>query len=361
MAIQLQLRRGTTEENNTFVGAPGEVTVDTTTDTLRIHDGETLGGIKVDKSENVVHKAESETITGEKTFIENSNIIIKGKSNTLDKTVTPQVNEYELLSFFDKNNVSLGAIGAAKYSDGRYGISLQCGNVGSLKLSAKSDDTDLTLIAPKNTYLEYAPDLETANTTDLNVATMGWVNDSSKAKNVVHRSDNETINGVKGFTSSPTAPTPTTSDNSTKVATTAFIVNILKAIYPVGSIYIGTQSTCPMATLIPNSTWTKIEGRYLLASGTLNGTTETYSATNTVAGGAPDITGDWDDKMASYHGHSCSGAIYSTGVKAGEAGMTSGSYVSQFGFKASLSNSIYGKSATIRSPAYVVNVWRRTA
>jgi hypothetical protein len=44
MAIQLQLRRGTTAENDGFIGAAGEVTVDTTTKGLRVHDGITQGG-----------------------------------------------------------------------------------------------------------------------------------------------------------------------------------------------------------------------------------------------------------------------------------------------------------------------------
>ena len=44
MAIQIQLRQGTTTEHNTFTGAVGEVTVDTTKKTLRVHDGSTVGG-----------------------------------------------------------------------------------------------------------------------------------------------------------------------------------------------------------------------------------------------------------------------------------------------------------------------------
>ena len=47
MAIQIQLRQGTTTEHNTFTGAVGEVTVDTTNKTLRVHDGYTLGGTRL--------------------------------------------------------------------------------------------------------------------------------------------------------------------------------------------------------------------------------------------------------------------------------------------------------------------------
>ena len=44
MAIQIQLRQGTTTEHNTFKGAVGEVTVDTTKDVPVVHDGVTVGG-----------------------------------------------------------------------------------------------------------------------------------------------------------------------------------------------------------------------------------------------------------------------------------------------------------------------------
>ena len=47
MARVLQLRRGTNAENNLFTGAAGELTVDTTNEVLRIHDGATQGGTTV--------------------------------------------------------------------------------------------------------------------------------------------------------------------------------------------------------------------------------------------------------------------------------------------------------------------------
>ena len=47
MAIQIQLRQGTTTEHNTFKGAVGEVTVDTTKDVPVVHDGVTAGGFPV--------------------------------------------------------------------------------------------------------------------------------------------------------------------------------------------------------------------------------------------------------------------------------------------------------------------------
>ena len=47
MAIQIQLRHGTATEHNSFTGANGEVTVDTTNKILRLHDGTTAGGFPI--------------------------------------------------------------------------------------------------------------------------------------------------------------------------------------------------------------------------------------------------------------------------------------------------------------------------
>ena len=44
MATQVQYRRGSAAQNDAFTGALGEITVDTTNSTLRIHNGVTVGG-----------------------------------------------------------------------------------------------------------------------------------------------------------------------------------------------------------------------------------------------------------------------------------------------------------------------------
>lgn len=51
MSRSIQLRRGTAPEHENFIGKVGEVTMDTTNKTLRVHDGEIIGGI--DKDTNI--------------------------------------------------------------------------------------------------------------------------------------------------------------------------------------------------------------------------------------------------------------------------------------------------------------------
>ena len=53
MAKLLKLRRGTTSQHSSFTGAEGEVTVDTTKDTLVVHDGSTAGGTPLAKESAV--------------------------------------------------------------------------------------------------------------------------------------------------------------------------------------------------------------------------------------------------------------------------------------------------------------------
>lgn len=59
MATQIQLRQGTTTEHNTFTGAVGEVTVDTTNKTLRVHDGVTVGGTPLAKISDIPNATEA--------------------------------------------------------------------------------------------------------------------------------------------------------------------------------------------------------------------------------------------------------------------------------------------------------------
>ncbi len=53
MARQIQIRRGTATAHTNFIGAIGEITMDTTNKTLRVHDGETPGGTVLAKKSEI--------------------------------------------------------------------------------------------------------------------------------------------------------------------------------------------------------------------------------------------------------------------------------------------------------------------
>lgn len=140
--------------------------------------------------------------------------------------------------------------------------------------------------------------------------------------------------------------------------------SIVSAIYPVNSIYVTTDTnstTCPIASLIPGSTWVLVAANKALWTGSGS------NANTTIAAGLPNITGQIDPYSVGYNNDHIAmrnwwGALFgkwgnSWGMSRREtgSGITSG-----IGFEASRSNSIYGKSSTVQPPAYVVNVWRRT-
>lgn len=186
--------------------------------------------------------------------------------------------------------------------------------------------------------------------------------------NVVHLTGDETIAGVKTFSSSPVIPNGLSSNdavNKSQLDTlnttlqnliTTSISNTLASLYPVGSIYIGTQSSCPLATLISGSTW-----ELVAQNRALWGTDNVNNANTTIAAGLPNIEG-----YVSLGGYvkvdGLRGAFWDPGTRdAGAIGSTGTGYLDDFNFAASKWNSIYGSSNTVQPPAYRVNVWRRTA
>lgn len=133
-------------------------------------------------------------------------------------------------------------------------------------------------------------------------------------------------------------------------------LSLLQTIYPVGSVYLSTNATCPLASLF--GTWTLVSSGKALWTGTGS------NGGSTISAGLPNITGTLssDQNGLGKDGEQSGNALY--GVKGTghthQSGTTSNGTV-QIGFKASLYNSIYGNSTTVQPPAYVVNVWRRIA
>ena len=64
MPTQLQFRRGTTSQNNSFTGAVGELSVDTDTDAIILHDGSAAGGIEIVPSGTIVAFGNASAPTG---------------------------------------------------------------------------------------------------------------------------------------------------------------------------------------------------------------------------------------------------------------------------------------------------------
>lgn len=123
---------------------------------------------------------------------------------------------------------------------------------------------------------------------------------------------------------------------------------LLETLYPVGAIYIGTMNVCPLSALF--GTWEKVSSGRVL-----QGADENHNPGTTIEAGLPNITGTFRGFNAN-----ASGAFNVTSVELGNVN-TAASQEAVWNFDASNSNSIYGNSTTVQPPAFVVNIWKRTA
>lgn len=105
------------------------------------------------------------------------------------------------------------------------------------------------------------------------------------------------------FTGTPSLPTGTTGvtqsfgDDSTKLATTAFVQDALAAMYPVGSIYINSSVSTNPGTLLGFGTWTAFgAGRVMVG----------FDSSNALFDSAEE-TGGSADAIAVAHTHTFSG------------------------------------------------------
>ena len=146
-----------------------------------------------------------------------------------------------------------------------------------------------------------------------------------------------------------------TKANSTDVNNA--ITAMLEGLYPVGSIYIGTTSTCPIASLISGSMWTLVSSDRVL-----QGSSGSHTAGSTIEAGLPNIDGKVGFNSGVSLSNAVSGAIYSDNTSAyGYDALNDATGNYNLYFDASKSNPIYGNSTTVQPPAYVVNIWQRTA
>lgn len=176
-----------------------------------------------------------------------------------------------------------------------------------------------------------------------------------------------------GPSSTAMEPTEDSSNTYWNPYIQSLMATMLGLVWPVGSLYIGTQSTCPMSTLIPGSTWVKVEGRYLLASGTIAGTEgETYSANQYVSAGMPNhrhylANGNRapfytkpDDGTLGDSSNSMGNNDYSLCGFSDTSTYAPDKFLSSTAVYTAMAGEIAGNAETIRPAAYVVNVWRRT-
>ena len=180
------------------------------------------------------------------------------------------------------------------------------------------------------------------------------------------------------FTGTPLAPTAASTTNTTQIATTAFVVNALSSLYPVGSIYINASSSTNPGTLLGFGTWTAFgAGRVMVGLDAGNAAFDTAEE-----------TGGSADAIVVSHTHTATST--STVTDSGHTHTTAGDYVTNDGGSSqgdyggpgvynyrndvssattgitvatSTTNASTGSSGTNANlqPYIVVRMWKRTA
>ena len=146
MATQLKIRRGTTAEHASFTGAEGEITLDTTKDTLVAHDNYTAGGrpmlredlnnlansaigtAKIDHGTSIAHQTLRVNSAGNGVEFDYPGAILSygyTEGNSIVTSTTSWVD------FITTNNVTLtpGTYEIAFYSSGRINANNNGGNI----------------------------------------------------------------------------------------------------------------------------------------------------------------------------------------------------------------------------------------
>tara|TARA_B110000967_G_C18900365_1_gene574418 strand:+ start:2038 stop:2637 length:600 start_codon:yes stop_codon:yes gene_type:complete len=184
MPTQVQFRRGTATENNAFTGLAGEITISTTDNTFRIHDGSTAGG-------------HVQMLGG-----------LQNNTGTTDRVSEGTNNLYFTNGRVDaeiNSHVSVGS--GLTYSDGAFAID---SSVVALRSYVDSAITNVIASAPG--ALDTLDELAAALGDDADFA--GTMTTSLAAKAPLA---NPT------FTGNAVAVTQAENNNSTRIATTAYV------------------------------------------------------------------------------------------------------------------------------------------
>ena len=129
MAIQLQIRRGTTAENEVFTGAVGELTMDTDTNSIRVHDGSTVGGIQIPSAQTADYVVEWQVPTDLNNYtwyrLYKSGWIEQG--GIVDVAANSQYNGTFIKPFNDTNVCFYATDNTSALSANQWGIQQGCG------------------------------------------------------------------------------------------------------------------------------------------------------------------------------------------------------------------------------------------
>jgi hypothetical protein len=176
-----------------------------------------------------------------------------------------------------------------------------------------------------------------------------------------------TFSGNPSLPTGTTATTQSSSDSSTKLATTAFVQAVMQAMYPVGSVYTNATSSTNPGTLLGFGTWTAFgAGKVMIG---LDSGDATFSTVGNTGGSKDAITVSHTHTATVTdpgHLHSDTGSQQGFGSTSGPDSNQawSGTHnTSSATTGVSVAISTTGSSATNANlpPYVVVYIWKRTA
>ena len=160
MSKLLQLRGGTTSEHGSFTGALREVTVDTTKDTLVVHDGSTAAGFALARESAL---AATTTTAGNANTLATAALPKAGGVVTGLVNMSDQVLQRPLLQDYSEKTVAMGSATA---------VNLENGNVFSKTISGT---TTLTFTNPSSVGTSsFSLILTNGGSATLNFPTVKW-------------------------------------------------------------------------------------------------------------------------------------------------------------------------------------------
>ena len=178
MAKLLRLRRGTTSDHSSFTGAEGEVTVDTTKDTLVVHDGSTQGGVPLAKTSdlNVDNISEGDSKvevtdsgTNGKVEIKTNNILQLSVDDAGSGTHRGRVNLWGTSTTGEGGAVRFYAGGNSYYTElknnssslsANYSYTVPLGTPASKKILQSSSSGSMSWSNTIESDLKYADDIK---------------------------------------------------------------------------------------------------------------------------------------------------------------------------------------------------------
>jgi len=117
MARRIQFRRGTTLQHSVFVGAPGELTVDTDKNIIVVHDGVTPGGFPAnrldDVSGNVTFSGRMTITSGTpSTSVSTGSLVVNGGVGVAGRLTVNNIVETSSITFKENVNPIQNALGS---------------------------------------------------------------------------------------------------------------------------------------------------------------------------------------------------------------------------------------------------------